>query len=160
MSMNKWFKVCSEKDQLVFFRCIEKLNDFKAMLDVLTPTAQFIIPVIVPYGGEMMDTFGFSVYPKKSIEYFEKFCRQILRVVFVKDNLWIISISMMFNQSKTYQSQRKEIKEGRTSDFINLMLNAQIDENEKISSTKGMTLDEMIAQVNISRIFRNPVNVF
>lgn len=27
------------------------------------------------------------------------------------------------------------------------MLNAQIDENEKTSSTKGMTLDEMIAQV-------------
>ena len=38
------------------------------MLDVLTPTAQFIIPVIVPYGGEMMDAFGFSVYPKQSIE--------------------------------------------------------------------------------------------
>ena len=62
---------------------------------------------------------------------------------------------MMFNQSKTYQSQRKEIKEGRTSDFINLMLNAQIDESEKTSSTKGMTLDEMIAQVNISRAFEN-----
>ena len=62
----------------------------------------------------------------------------------------------MFNQSKTYQSQRKEIKEGRTSDFINLMLNAQIDESEKISSTKGMTLDEMIAQVNISRAFGHP----
>ena len=61
-------------------------------------------------------------------------------------------------QSKTYQSQRKEIKEGRTSDFINLMLNAQIDESEKISSTKGMTLDEMIAQVNISRAFGYPPN--
>ena len=29
------------------------------------------------------------------------------------------------------------------------MLNAQIDEKEKTSSTKGMTLDEMIAQVGI-----------
>jgi len=100
----------------------DKVPFTKAMLDVLTPTVQFIIPVIVPYGGEMMDAFGLSVYPKKSIEYFEKFCRQIL-------------------------SQRKEIKEGRTSDFINLMLNAQIDESDKISSTKGMTLDEMIAQL-------------
>ena len=64
-----------------------KFNNLKAMLDVLTPTVQFIIPVIVPYGGEMMDAFGFSVYPKKSIEYFEKFCRQILRAVFVKKNV-------------------------------------------------------------------------
>ena len=84
--MNKRFKDCSEKAHLfLFFRLIVTFNDFKAMLDVLTPTAQFIIPVIVPYGGEMMDAFGFSVYPKKSIEYFEKFCRQILRVVFVKN---------------------------------------------------------------------------
>ena len=61
----------------------------------------------------------------------------------------------MLNQSKTYQSQREKIKEGRTSDFINLMLNAQIDESEKISSTKGMTLDEMVAQINISRASGN-----
>ena len=51
------------------------------MLDVLTPTPQFIIPMIVPYGGEMMDAMGFNVFPKSSIEYFEKFCRQILRHV-------------------------------------------------------------------------------
>ena len=51
------------------------------MLDVLTPTPQFIIPVIVPYGGEIMDALGFNVFPSKSIDYFEKFCRQILRIV-------------------------------------------------------------------------------
>ena len=54
---------------------------FKAMLDVLTPTPQFIIPVLIPYGGEIMDALGFSILPKKSKEYFEKFCRQILRHV-------------------------------------------------------------------------------
>ena len=51
------------------------------MLDVLTPTPQFIIPMVVPYGGEMMDAMGFNVFPKSSIDYFEKFCRQILRPV-------------------------------------------------------------------------------
>ena len=54
------------------------------MLDVLTPTAQFIIPVIIPYGGEMMDALGFNVFPKSSIEYFEKFCRQILSLVLLQ----------------------------------------------------------------------------
>ena len=62
------------------------MNIFKAMLDVLTPTAQFIIPVIIPYGGEMMDALGFNVFPKSSIEYFEKFCRQILRIVLLQLN--------------------------------------------------------------------------
>ena len=51
------------------------------MLDVLTPTPQFIIPMVVPYGGEMMDAMGFNVFPKSSLDYFEKFCRQILRTV-------------------------------------------------------------------------------
>ena len=51
------------------------------MLDVLTPTAQFIIPFVVPYGGEIMDALGFNVFPSKSLAYFEKFCRQILRIV-------------------------------------------------------------------------------
>lgn len=60
-----------------------ELNQCKAMLAVLKPTPQFIIPVIVPYGGEIMDALGFSIYPSKSIHYFDSFCRQILRKVYV-----------------------------------------------------------------------------
>ena len=45
------------------------------------------------------------------MNYFEKFCRQFI-------------------------SQRKESSEGRTSDFMNLMLKSEISENEKSSATR------------------------
>ena len=45
------------------------------------------------------------------------------------------------------KSQRQETKDGRNSDFINLMLNTHIDDKDKKSATKGMTQDEMIGQV-------------
>ena len=44
--------------------------------------------------------------------YFEKFCRQLIK-------------------------QRRESSEGRTSDFINLMLKSEIKENEKSSATRS-----------------------
>ena len=79
------------------------------------------------------------------MNFFEKFCRQFI-------------------------SQRKESSEGRTSDFMNLMLKSEISENEKSSATRwrfklrspdssdsvqgepglrGMSESEMIAQLFI-----------
>ena len=46
------------------------------------------------------------------MNFFEKFCRQFI-------------------------SQRKESGEGRTSDFMNLMLKSEISENEKSSATRS-----------------------
>ena len=54
----------------------------KAILDILQPTAKLAIPFLVPFGGEIMDALGFTIYPEKSKNYFIKFCRQILRNVF------------------------------------------------------------------------------
>ena len=46
------------------------------------------------------------------MNYFENFCRQFIR-------------------------QRKESSEGRTSDFMNLMLKSEISPNEKSSATRS-----------------------
>ena len=50
------------------------------MLGVVTPNdAKVFICFMIPFGGEIMNAFGHVIYPKNHIDYFEKFCRQILR---------------------------------------------------------------------------------
>ena len=55
------------------------------------------------------------------MNYFEKFCRQLI-------------------------NQRRESSEGRTSDFINLMLKSEISENEKSTATRSRFKDNPSAQ--------------
>ena len=38
---------------------------FEAILDILQPTAKLAIPFLVPFGGEIMDALGFTIYPEK-----------------------------------------------------------------------------------------------
>ena len=122
---------------------------FEAILDILQPTAKLAIPFLVPFGGEIMDALGFTIYPEKSKNYFIKFCRQILRNVFrIEKFLPFQKLYFKLNCNlQTIKSQRQETKDGRNSDFINLMLNTYIDDKDKKSATKGMTQDEMIGQV-------------
>ena len=61
--------------------------------------------------GEICDALGTYTFPKASMKFFESFCRQLI-------------------------NQRKQSSEGRTSDFINLMLKSEISENEKSSATR------------------------
>lgn len=102
----------------------DKVPFVKNMIDFLTPSVAILIPLLIPYGGEICDALGTYTFPKSSMNFFEKFCRQFI-------------------------SQRKESSEGRTSDFMNLMLKSEISENEKSSATRGMSESEMIAQLFI-----------
>ena len=57
---------------------------------------RLLIPLIIPYGGELMDMLGLNVMDSKCVKYFENFCRQLF-------------------------DQRKSAAGGRTNDFLNLM---------------------------------------
>ena len=59
----------------------DKVPFVKALIDFHTPRASVLIPLMVPYGGEILDALGLSIWPKDGMKFFTSFCNQILREV-------------------------------------------------------------------------------
>ena len=57
----------------------DKVPFVKALIDFHTPRASVLIPLMIPYGGEILDAFGWFIFPKDSMIFFEKCCTQIIR---------------------------------------------------------------------------------
>ena len=59
----------------------DKVPFVKALIDFHTPRASVLIPLMIPYGGEILDALGLSIWPKDGMKFFTTFCNQILREV-------------------------------------------------------------------------------
>jgi len=108
----------SEED----IRSFDKSPFVAAVLQLLNPSWKILIPFVIPYGGNIMDALGVTSFDTRCLNFFEKFCRDVL-------------------------NQRKQNKGGRGKDFLNLMLNSEITEKEAIDATKGLTMNEIIGQL-------------
>ena len=103
----------------------DKVPFVKALIDFHTPRATVLIPLMIPYGGEILDAMGLCIWPKSGMKFFENFCTQILK------------------------ERKNQPDGGRKTDLINIMLRSEIDEIAKKNATKGITQNEMMAQLFI-----------
>jgi len=105
---------------------LERMEDFvetdvyRYMAMALLPNWKLMACFVLPFFGELVDFLGFSTMD--GIWWVRDFIRQIL-------------------------TARSQEKSGRKNDFVNIMLDNQISENESRSSTRGLTHTETISQI-------------
>jgi len=105
---------------------METIQDFgkaplvEAVMTLMNPTIKLLIPLMIPYGGELMDMMGVNVLDSKCAKFFENFCGQLLH-------------------------QRKSVAGGRTNDFLNLMIKNEI--SDTTGASKGLDVEEIIGMI-------------
>ena len=77
---------------------------------------------MIPYSGNVIDALGLTILPSKLTKLIEKFFTNLVE-------------------------ERINNKSGRQKDFVNLMVDNEISESESSKSTKGLTRNEIIAQL-------------